>query len=49
MEKVENIGKYFIDNMLVFSVTLLTIVKFIHYSFKTKWNQDTTQRLQSNN
>ena len=31
MKKVEKSGKNFIDRMLVFSITLLTIVKFIYF------------------
>ena len=31
MEKVEKSGKHFLDSMLVFSITLLTIVKFIYF------------------
>ena len=34
MEKVEKSGKHFLDSMLVFSITLLTIVKFIYFKFK---------------
>ena len=34
MEKVEKSGKNFLDRMLVFSITLVTIVKFIYFKFK---------------
>ena len=34
MEKVEKSGKHFLDRMLVFSITLLTIVKFIYFKLK---------------
>ena len=34
MKKMDNSGKHFLDSMLVISVTLLTIVKFIYFKFK---------------
>ena len=34
MEKVEKSGKHFLDSMVIFSITLLTIVKFIYFKFK---------------